>query len=217
MNAIKHKSLENIEQKMRDIDEHSLRYQVLQNAKNFKSSWIELGRALYTVSKDKLYKEWGYGSFEIYTAKEIGIRKQTAMKLLRSYYFLEKEEPVYLQKDYINQAGAALIPSYEAVDLLRLAKNKKSLGEEDYAALKKDVFEKGKDSREIKKGLTSIIRERQEFEPEEARKKRKTAAVRRFLGVLRALKQELEISKLVPSEIIKEASSLISKLETELE
>ncbi|MDD5595453.1 MAG: hypothetical protein PHY94_04300, partial [Candidatus Omnitrophica bacterium] len=101
MNVAKSKSLENIEEKMGQLDENSFRYHVLENAKGFKSSWIELGRSLYTVLKDKLYKEWGYGSFDIYTVKEIGIRKQTAMKLLRSYYFLEKEEPAYLKSDYM--------------------------------------------------------------------------------------------------------------------
>ncbi len=216
MNAIKTKSLENIEQKMENMDEHSLRYQILQNAKSFKSSWIELGRALYTVSKDKLYREWGYSSFEIYTAKEIGIRKQTAMKLLRSYYFLEKEEPAYLKKDYLEQANASGIPSYETVDVLRLAKNRKTLDEDDYTALKKEIFEKGKDARQIKKDLTSMIRQREELEPEGCREKRKTAIVRRFLSVLKSLRQELEISKLVSAALIKDAASLISKLEEEL-
>ncbi|MFH0840129.1 MAG: hypothetical protein V1883_03840, partial [Candidatus Omnitrophota bacterium] len=79
------KSIEKIEQKMQDMDENSLRYQILEKVKNFKISWISLGQALYSVWKDKLYKEWGYMTFEAYTAKEIGIKKQTAMKLLRSY------------------------------------------------------------------------------------------------------------------------------------
>ena len=43
---IKSKSLEKIEQKMQDMDENSLRYQVLQKVKNFKTSWILLGQAL---------------------------------------------------------------------------------------------------------------------------------------------------------------------------
>ncbi len=53
------KSLRNIEEKMSSLEEGSLRYHVLESAKNFKSSWIELGRSLYSVFKDKLYKEWG--------------------------------------------------------------------------------------------------------------------------------------------------------------
>src|SRR4030042_972155 len=121
MPALKTRSLQEIEQRMQGVDQSSLRYKVLESVKNFKTSWIELGQALYSVWKDKLYKEWGYSTFEAYTAKEIGIKKTTAMKLLRSYYFLEKEEPAYLEKDYAEAGKVASIPSYDAVNVLRLA------------------------------------------------------------------------------------------------
>lgn len=135
MEAHKTKSLEAIENKMASLEEGSLRYHVLESARNFKSSWIGLGCSLYTVLKDKLYKEWGFATFESYTAKEVGIKKITAMKLLRSYYFLEKEEPAYLKGDYGNTANTAKLPTYEAVDLLRKAKNKKDIDKEDYSKL----------------------------------------------------------------------------------
>jgi hypothetical protein len=129
---------------------------------------------------------------------------------------LEKEEPVYLRQDYMESVDAAVVPSYESIDVLRLAKNKKTLGEEDYANLKKDIFENGKDARQARKDLTSILRQRQELGPEEAYKKRKIATVRRFLSILKSLKQEIELSKLLPAPIIKEAQSLINKLEAEI-
>ncbi len=207
MAANKSKSLQNIEEKMESLDVSSLRYHVLESAKNFKTSWIELGRSLYSVWKDKLYKDWGFGTFDAYTAKEIGIKKPTAMKLLRSYYFLEKEEPAYLTK----------LPSYEAVDLLRKAKDKKTLDSQDYSKLKKEIFEDGRDVQAVKRDLISLIRQREELEPEEAYKKRRTATLRRFIGSLKALKQEAEISKLLPAQLIKEAQELIRKIEEQLE
>ncbi|MCX5710578.1 MAG: hypothetical protein NT060_01200 [Candidatus Omnitrophica bacterium] len=210
------RSLDNIEQKMKELDTNSLRYHILENAKSFKTSWVELGRALYTVWKDKMYKDWGYGTLDAYTDKEIGIRKQTAMKLLKSYYFLEKEEPHYLRPDYVNSADAANVPSYESIDVLRLAKSKKGLDAEDYSNLKKEIFEKGKDYREVRKDLTTMMRQRMELEPEEALKNKRLSTVRRFLGTLRALKQECEMSKLLPAPLIKEAASLIKKFEEEL-
>jgi len=216
MEERKPKSLKNIEDKMASLEEGSLRYHVLESAKNFKSSWIELGRSLYSVYKDKLYKEWGYGTFDAYTLKEIGIKKPTAMKLLRSYYFLEKEEPAYLKKDYTESVDAAKLPSYEAVDLLRKAKDKKSLDEEDYSKLKQDIFEDGKDTQQVRKDLTALIRQREEVEPEEAHKRKRMATIRRFLGSLKGLKQEAEISKLLPVSIIKETQELIKKIEAEL-
>jgi hypothetical protein len=163
-----------------------------------------------------MYREWGYASFEIYTSREIGIRKSTAMKLLRSYYFLEKEEPAYLGRDYVESADAASVPGYESIDVLRLAKNKKTLDDHDYANLKKDIFEKGKDASQVKRDLTALIRQRQESEPDEARQKRKVITVRRFLSTLKSLKEEMESAKLLPSPLIREAASLIRKLEAEL-
>ena len=215
--SIKSKSLETVEQKMQNIDPHSLRYRVLESVKHFKTSWIELGESMYSVWRDKLYREWGYSTFDTYSVKEAGIKKETAMKLLRSYYFLEKEEPSYLKKEYVQSIDAARLPTYESIDALRLAKGKKILDDEDYSDLKKNVFEKGKDSREIKKDLTALIRQRKELEPEEARAQRKLATIKRLLSTLRSLTQELQDSKLVPFSIIKEASHLIKELETQVQ
>jgi hypothetical protein len=216
MGKVKTRSLEAIERRMENVDKGSLRYQILQSAKNFKASWIELGRALYSVWRDKLYKEWGYLTFEAYTSKEIGIRKETALKLLRSYYFLEKEEPGYLARAHAESREAASVPSYESVNVLRLAKNKKVLDEKDYASLKEAVFEKGKDAREVKRDLTTLIRERAPLPPEEARNKRKVASVRRLLSIMKSLKKDLELSKLVNADIIKDIANLISRVEAEL-
>jgi len=209
------RTLRNIEEKMKDLDSGSIRYLVLESAKNFKASWVELGRSLYTVHKDKLYKNWEYGTFEAYVAKEIGIRKETAAKLMRSYFFLEKEEPRYLRPDYLQQADAAAVPGYESIDVLRLAKNKKGLDKEEYDNFKRDIFD-GKDHREVKKDLTALIRQRQELDPEEAQEKRRLATVKRLIGTLKSLKKEVELLKLVSAPVIRDAASLIQKLEAEI-
>jgi hypothetical protein len=212
----KTKSLRALEQKMQDIDKDSLRYRILESARNFKSSWIELGQSLYSVWKDKLFKEWGFAQFEAYTAKEIGIKKQTAMRLLRSYYFLEKEEPTFLKKDYVETAPAATLPSFEAIDVLRMAKNKKELDESDYAHLKNEIFEKGRDARDLKKDLTGLIRERKEVSPEEAWEKKRLSHVSRLLSTLKSLRKEAETLKLLPSALLKETSQLIKEIEAQI-
>jgi hypothetical protein len=216
MERLKTKSLSEIEERMENFEPGSLRYQILEKVKNFKTSWIELGQALYSVWKDKLFKGWEYLTFEAYTAKEIGIRKETALKLLRSYYFLEKEEPQYLQKSFHTSSDISSIPSYESVNLLRLAKNKKELDAGDYAHLKKDILEKGKDVREVRKDLTALIRQREELSPEEAREKRKSSTLKRFCAVLNSLKNEVEREKLLPAALIKEAAALLKKIEAEI-
>ena len=216
MSTYKTKSLDDLEQKMQEADPDSFRRHVLKSAKDFKTSWIELGRALYAVWKDKLYKEWGYNTIDAYAAKEIGIRKQTAMKLLKSYCFLEKEEPQYLKSDYAESQDAALVPGYESVDLLRQAKNKKDLDAQDYAGLKKAIFEKGKDVQEVRKDLTNLIRERRELEPEEARQEKRLSLLKRFLGSLKSLTRELETAKLGSASLAREADNLIKKIEAEI-
>ena len=216
MNRLKTKSLEAIERKMNGVEEDSLRYQILASAKSFKTSWIDLGQALYSVWKDKLFKEWGFLTFDAYTSKEIGIRKNTALKLLKTYYFLEKEEPGLLEKNYIETKDASEVPSYESVDVLRLARNKRVLDEDDYRRFKKDVLEKGKDAREVKKDLTALIRQREELEPDEARRRKREATIKRLLSVLKSLKREIEVTKILPSDILKQTNMLISRMEAEI-
>jgi hypothetical protein len=217
MQEAKPKSLRNIEEKMGSLDASSLRYQVLESAKNFKCSWIELGRSLYSVWKDRMYKEWGYVNFDIYTSREIGIRKQTAMKLLKSYYFLEKEEPQYLKTDYTDSAKPANIPSYESVNILRQARDKKGLDEDDYLNLKKEIFERGKDAQEVKKNLGAIIRQRQQLDSQEIQEKRRLSTLKRLLGHLRLLKTEVATLKILSVPLVKELDNLIKNIDLEID
>jgi hypothetical protein len=213
---VKTKSLRNIEEKLNDTED-PIRQRALYSAKSFKTSWIELGQALYTVWKDKLYKNWGYLSFDTYAQKEIGIRKQTALKLLKSYYFLEKEEPQYISKSYNEHAEPSKTPTFESVDALRLASSKKNIDREDYDRIKSYVLEKGKNAREVKKDITQMIRQREELEPDEARRKKKTAILKRLVSVLRSLKTEIELSKMLPAKHIKDINDLVNKVESEID
>ena len=64
-----------IEKIMQELEPESERYQVLDTAKRFKSSWVELGEKLLKVSSTARFSEWGYGSFEEYCVQEIRIKK----------------------------------------------------------------------------------------------------------------------------------------------
>ena len=216
MSRLSTRSIDAIEQRMAGAEEGSVRHRVLASAKNFKTSWIELGQSLYSVWKDKLYKEWGFGGFDTYTSKEIGIKKATAMKLLKSYYFLEKEEPVYLEKDYASSRAASAVASLDSVNVLRLAKRHSELDREDYERLKKGVLEMGREPSDAKKDLTALIRQREELEPDEARKRRRETVIKRTIASLKTLKRDVEVSKMLPSSIVKEISTLINKLELEV-
>lgn len=216
MNSLRTKALDRIEERMGGVSADSVRYRILQSVKNFKTSWIDLGQALYSVWKDRLYKEWGFLTFDAYTSKELGIKKATALKLLKSYYFLEKEEPAYLQKDYVESRDASSLPNHESVNVLRLARNKNALDKEDYSRIKKYVLEMGRDAGAVKKDLTMLIKQREELAPDEARRKKRTAVIRRLLTALKTLKTDIEAAKMLPAATLKEISGLIHKIEAEI-
>ncbi len=214
---MKTKALDRIDEKMSLAEEGSIRYQILACAKNFKSSWLNLGQYLVTVHKDKLYKDWGYLTFEAYCKEDIGIRKETSLKLLRSYYFLEKEEPEYIKKEYLEAIDAHKIPSYEAVDTLRQIKSNKDFGIADYERVKRQVFEEGKADKEVKDVYRQMLKSvREDDDPEEAHSKRRLNYIRRMLGALNSIKKEAEINKFLPVKIISELEHVIEQITAQL-
>lgn len=209
---MKSKSIQHIEEQMGSLDPASFRYKALDCAKQFKNSWMELGRCLYSIYKDKLFKDWGYLTFEAYCSKEIGIRQPTAVKLLKSYYFLEREEPAYLKRQSADGNEPSKIPSYEAVNALRLAKGNERIPESDYRELREQVLENAREDQEVKKKIRYILKAHpKKFSPEEA-EDQKTAAVTRTLTNFRNAKSQLQELSL-PAKVLKKIDELIELLE----
>ena len=207
------KAVQRLEEKMADLEPGSLRHQTLEAAKRFKTSWIDLGRMLWTVYKEKKFREWGYLTFEVYCAKEVGIRAPTAKKLLHSYYFLEKEEPSTLKR-LTSEAVPAALPSADSVNLLRLLKNRQEvLPAEDYQKVRSYVLEKGKEAQEVRREVQSLLDENKTADPQEVQDARTQSAVRRMIGTLKALRRQLSGGNLVPKKILDEVENLVKKLE----
>ncbi len=213
MDKEKPKSIQKIERRMEELDADSMRYHVLETAKRFKISWIELGQSLGEVWKDKLYRNWGYADFEAYAKKEIGIREQTAMKLVRSYNFLAAESPRHINKEHREEAKPAAVPTYEAVDVLRRASRNKNVDEEDYKVIRKKVLEDGRDAKEITSEIKRIVERNEELEPEGSRAKKKLSRLKRFVSILRSVRKEIRQEKILSQKVTKEAGELIDKLE----
>lgn len=208
---MKSKSLYNIEQRMEELEPESLRYKVLDTARKFKTSWMELGQYLATVYGDKLFKEWGYLTFEAYCSKEIGIRQATAVKLLKSYSFLEREEPAFLKKQLSGEKKPAEIPSFESVNALRLAKSSERIPERDYNEIREEVLDNGKEEAEVKKKIRYILNSHPRSQAPEEKEKRRDAALRKILSSLRVTKSELqELS--FPAKVLKQIDDLVDAL-----
>ncbi|MBI4971023.1 MAG: hypothetical protein HZC17_04190 [Candidatus Omnitrophica bacterium] len=199
-------------------DKDSLREKTLEVTKRHKASWVELGQYLYSIYHDKMYKDWGFLSFEAYCWKELRLKQPTAMKLLKSYYFLEKEEPKFLNEASSPETAPREIPNYESVNLLRLAKENKSVTESDYRDLREVVIEKASEPKEVRAQVKKIIAEQEEEKnPAEVRKSRRNSAIKRLITVLASAKRQLASENLIPEHLVKQIDALTAKLEDQLE
>ena len=209
-NGKKTKSIHRIEEQMGSLSPETLRYRVLESSKNFKTSWIELGQCLYAVYKDKLYRDWGHSSFDVYCAKEIGIRQQTAVKLLKSYYFLEKEEPGYLKKQSREERKPTEAPAFESVNALRLAKQSERISEKDYEKIREQVLEKGDDPGEVKKKIKYFLKTAPKKELPEADQKSLVAS--KMVSYLENSLTELT-NLSFPAKVLKKVEELLDALQ----
>lgn len=200
-----------------DVTSDKIRENLLEYSKTFKTSWVNLGQSLYPVWKDKMFYSWGFDKFEYYVERELGIQKPTALKLLKTYFFVEQQEPEYLSGDFSQTREAAKVPDYDAVNVLRLARQKKELKADDYRQLREAVFEKGKGAPLARKDLTAIMKERKQVDPEEERQKRSVTSIKQFATAIRLFSREMETLKLVSPDLVEEAKGLLQKLEKEVD
>ena len=114
-----------------------MRRRVLECARQFKASWVDLGRLLSEVKREALWREWGYASFEAYCAKELFLRKQTAEKLTMSYSFLSRHEPSIVRGEAPRAA-----PSFEVIDVLSRAEAAGRLPESGWEEMREDIFDR---------------------------------------------------------------------------
>ena len=201
---------------LEDMNADGVRTHVREMTRDFRSAWRNLAQAIQAVKENKLYLKWGYETFDNYITKEVGIRMNTAVKLIRSYMFLKKEGPHYLKVNAPGKDHNDLSPTFEAVSTLQRAK--KSLDENDYRQVKKELLDEGRDVQAVKKDLTVLIRNRRkDIDPEEERKRRGKESVKRYLSSLKAFRCEIEMLHILPPNFALEISQLVDKIEACLE
>lgn len=209
------RSIERIEEKLQSLDENSYRYRVLDTCRRFKTSWIELGEALFACHRDKMYAEWGYASFELYCLKELGIKQATASKLLKSYHFLETEEPEYIEKVRGEVAPEQKHPDLDSVNLLRLARNNKKFDEGQYRKIRKQVLDDAREPQEVRKELRMLSDAGPQKDPEEVRSERRGKFLKSLVRQLESFKLEAMGSKFLPPRLIDLMDELSEAVEKE--
>ncbi|HSN15931.1 MAG TPA: hypothetical protein VLT61_14965, partial [Anaeromyxobacteraceae bacterium] len=129
---------ERIATRIEELPEGSPRRRVLEAARRFKASWVELARLLVQVRRDESWRGWGHASFERYCTSELFIRKQTAEKLLASFGFLERHEPALAKP-----RGEPRAPPFEVIEVLSRAEASGRLSESGWQELREEVLEGG--------------------------------------------------------------------------
>ena len=117
------------------------RVRVLERAKRFKRTWIELAEALVEGREGETHRRWGYGSFDEYVTRELRLKRGTVDKLCASYGFLRANAPRLLRDapdDYVRP-----VPSWQAVDYVARAEERGAAPPEVLGEMKRAVFDEG--------------------------------------------------------------------------
>ena len=193
-----------LQQKAKSVPPGTFRHTVLVAAKRFKSTWAELGKLLVQVRDEAQFEQWGYESFEAYCLKELHIRKQTALKLTRSFSFLAKHESPETLKD---QEFPERAPAFEVVEVLADAADRGQLSPSEYRSLRDSIWNPEKPATELKKEFAERFpRPAPEPPPE-------SLQLRRLAQAARKLASELSGCRKVPSAMAERASALAEEVE----
>ena len=212
------KTMREIEEKMEQLEPESLRFQVLSAVQKFKGNWLDLGRFISLVQKRQSFKEWDFSTFDGYCTRELKLRQATVGKLLKSYIFLKREEPVYLSRKMDTEDDSGEIPDYESVNVLRMARAKKAISEDEYSRLRSAVFDGETEPREVGRQYRSMLQSARDaqMDPEEAWARKREQLLKKVLSSLRTIKNTVELSHLLRDDGITILKKLIDQVEEEL-
>ncbi len=179
---------------------------VLDCARRFKASWIELAQSLSRVLKADSFRKWGYGSFEEYCKKELHLRSDTALKLTGSYQFLHRQAPQVLERDGVEHQ----MPDWRAVDFWQRASEQPDAPREAVAQIRKAVIEENASAGQLSR------RFKDDVFPEAPEAQREKAQAD-LLRTARRLAELLAETDLVPKRLAADVEEQIGRLIEKLE
>lgn len=208
-------SVRKIDMKLERLQPGSLRHRVMTALRQFRASWVELGRLLNEVVYGGDYKEWGYDDFEVYCARELGLKKPTVQKLMISYNYMKKYESGRLdaRDDSRREEPPPEIPDFQTVELLERVRSRNELPEERMSELHRRAFAGEGEEPDFRKELRQCLRP----QLSEARMEDGAASRRRELaGILRAareLRRRLSGARAVPGGLRERLEQCLVELE----
>ncbi|MCC8190393.1 MAG: hypothetical protein LIP77_07115 [Planctomycetes bacterium] len=152
-------SIEKIDARLAGIEPDSLRHRVLVALQAFRASWVTLGGLLIQMAYGGDYKDAGYDDFEVYCARELGLKKPTVQKLMISYNYMKKYEAARLAALEDGQTDTAPgAPEYTTIELLDRVRRDEAIPQEEAEEIHRQVFGAGGTASE--KDLRRELREK---------------------------------------------------------
>ncbi|MBI5070680.1 MAG: hypothetical protein HZB56_20850 [Deltaproteobacteria bacterium] len=187
--------------RIEELPAGSLRRTVLESARRFKASWVELARLLSEVKRKGSFRDWGFDAFETYCTRELFIRKQTAEKLTMSYGFLERHEPD-LARDPARPA-----PPFEVIDVLSRAEAQGRLPAGGWRELRDEVLDNPPPAAALARQLTEKY-----GPPEKAARPPQPERLARLASSAGRLAEACAAEKAVPKGLSERAAELARAL-----
>jgi hypothetical protein len=188
-----------------------VRLTVLAASRRFKSTWVELGKLLVKVRDEALFEGWGYPSFEAYCLAELKIRRQTALKLTRSFSFLDRHEPQAMQAvqgmpGVQGSSATESAPPFEVVEVLAQAEERGQLSAQEYKSIRDSIWSDAKPTSELRRELTERF-------PAPEPKVSQVGELKRLWTMAKRLHAELVANRKVPAAVAERAEAVAADLE----
>lgn len=190
-----------LQAKMRAFAGDPERVHVLDSARRFKASWLELAEVLTKVLKQERYRGWGYGSFEEYCKKELHLRADTALKLTGSYNFLHRQAPEVFKRDGVAQE----YPPLGAVEFWQKAAEREDAPAEAVEQIRKAVLDEGATAGQLARRFKDTV-----FPVSDEEREEKTRAD--VLRTARRLAELLAETTLVPKRLAADVEEQLGRL-----
>ena len=192
-----------VDEKLAEVQPGTFRHDVLECARRFKSSWVELGAVLVRVRREGTWKDWGYPSFEAYCTRELRIRRSTAEKLTMSYGFLAKHERSVANDE--KQWREA--PAFEVISVVADAEDRGAMTADDYHQLREQIWSD--------RPAHTVAREiRDRFPPPKPEPPSAEETLKHQARATRRVAEELRSCKQIPKALADRAVALADDVES---
>lgn len=152
--------LDALEEALKKGGADAARIAMVDVARRFKRSWLEMAGALSRLSMSESFLEWGYGDLYEYASLELMLKRPTVEKLLVSYGVLRRHAPDVLERDGVERS----IPSIDSVAYFGKALRQGAANDEApepdpevVEELRRAVFDEGKPVAVLRRTLGPLL------------------------------------------------------------